>query len=103
MGAEKILISVLLLGWRLLRVVGPLLIGREAAVADTESLVMDAAAPIRRANYMDGLLWITVLALLGIGVPLASADAEFAQARSQDLGALIALVQAHFPSVVGHS
>jgi len=90
MFSEKLLVGALMLGWRLIRVLGLFALGgsRRPALAEETASARYALAP-RRGGFGDALIWITVLALIVIGIPLASADPAFKAAAGHNLQALL--------------
>jgi hypothetical protein len=81
---EKLLINLLVYGWRVFRLI--FLGGGWRAPAVQTAIVEEARN--HRGNYGNGLAWMTALALLLIGLPLANTDPAFKTAAGTDIQAL---------------
>src|SRR5262245_44298370 len=90
--SEKLLIGVLLLGWRLIRFIGMLPFRRGQVFASTG--VYDDSSRVRRSSSGSGLIWTTVLALLFVGVPLARSDEHFMAGVEHNISQLHGVLRA---------
>ena len=86
MFSEKILINVLVFAWKLFRF---MLLGARKRKLVTQTALADSYPGPRRANYGSGLTWMTVLALIVIGIPLANADPDFRTIAGHDVQSLV--------------
>src|SRR5262245_27058955 len=88
---EKIVVGAFMLIWRVIRVLGLLAIGgrRQPAIANTQAAEAYWSPP-RRA-FGDSMTWVTVLALMGIGIPLATTDPAFTATATQNIHTIIQL------------
>ena len=100
MFSEKLLVGVLTLGWRLVRAVALLALGGSRRPALTQTAIPEGyIMPRQRGRFGDSLTWITVLALLVIGIPLANADPEFKANATHGFQALLQ-VKDHLSSLI---
>jgi hypothetical protein len=77
---EKLLINLFVFGWRMFFGAG-----RRAPAIET-AIIQEAR--IHRGNYGNGLAWMTALALILVGLPLANTDPAFKTAAGTDIEAL---------------
>ncbi len=75
MFTEKLVVSLLMFCWKFM---GFVFLGFPRQKVAVESVIAEAySAPKRRSRYVGGLIRMTFLALLTIGVPLADTDPQF--------------------------
>lgn len=96
MVSDKMIVSVLLLGWRAVRVLALLLFGSRNRAATAQAAFSAVSRP-HRTGFQRGLTWTMVAALLAIGVPLANTDREFKERAVRDVQVIAQLVAKALP------
>jgi hypothetical protein len=95
MVSEKLLVGLLTLGWKFL---GFVFLGSRRQRIAAETMIGTVYRKPRRASYANGLIWMTALALIAIGVPLVDADPRFNTHIIQHALALLHVITQAFAS-----
>ena len=94
----KVLVTLLLFGWRVARVCGPLFLHGHLGNA-VEAASFAEGGLSKRSRYLDGFAWTTLLTVLAIGVPLAMSDHRFMAAHQKDFNALADVIERSLPNL----